>query len=239
MLLDAMKSLVRPITLSASILTLAAGGARADFIMESQFQGGGPGVTVDYTGPGNTVHTESTSAGAFTVTPKIPGGSPFDAYCVSLDVQVPTHAVTINVGSILQLYTVDNSFFTHSNYEDVGNRLAYILTHDLGATPTDDAKYAASLAIWHTIDKNFSYTGGSTAVNNLYTSFIAFTGYDEHTHYGIDTAKLFVVDPQGSYQNLIGVTSYGTVPEPASVVSAIVGFGGLGLVALRRRKPVA
>ena len=171
------------------------------------------------------------------MTPTSPAGSPFQAFCVSLDIQVPTSATTIYANIDQPLSSVDNTFFTHSSFTDVGNRLAFILTNDLGTTVKTEA---AALAIWYTIDKNFSYTGGNQALRDQYNADIAFTGYNSGTAYGGLDAKLFVVDQsKHKYQNLIGLTPYGTVPEPASVVSAVVGLAGMGLFGLRRNRKSA
>lgn len=230
------KSLAQKSVLGMLLIGLSGAiKAQASSTLSSQFNGG-PSVTVTYTDSGGNIQTEGSAAGGFTVTPTSPGGPAFQAFCVSLDVQVGYGPDTIQANVVQPLSSVDDTFFIHSNYSDVGNRLAYILTHDMGDADHDSA---AALAVWYTIDKNFSYTGGTAAVNALYSSFISFAGYDPTTAYGGSTAKLFVIDPQGSYQNLIGLTEQSFVPEPAGVVSAVVGLAGVGLIGLRRRKTVA
>ncbi|MDG3002543.1 hypothetical protein [Paludisphaera mucosa] len=211
---------------------LAMGPARADSTFTSQFQGG-PGVNITYS-TGSGTASEGTAAGPFTLTPTSPSGSALDAFCVSPDVQVGWGPDVIHTSSVLSLNTVGQSFFTHSNYADVGNRLAFLLVSHGGGDVNTDA--ALALSIWYTMDKNFSYTGADSTVAGLYTSYISFAGYDSSTLYGGSDAKLFVVDPAGSYQNLIGITSQSFVPEPSSVISAAVGMSASGLFVLRRAR---
>ncbi|MFO0887660.1 MAG: hypothetical protein U0790_00790 [Isosphaeraceae bacterium] len=192
-------------------------------MVQSQFQGG-TGVNFSYTGSSG-----SASAGPFSVTPLNPAGPAFDAYCVSLNIQVGSGPDTLRVSAIQALNSVGQAFFINSQYADVGNRLAFLLSSYGGGN--SDGKQALALAVWRTIDKNFSYTGGTTAVNTLYAQYIQFTGTIRATCTP-PGAKLLVVDQAyAPYQNLIGITS---VPEPTSLVLAGSGLGGLGLLAARR-----
>lgn len=224
-----MRSIFKATAMAAGVLaaTMAGGASRAGVILQSQFQGG-PGVNMTYS-TGSGTASEGASAGAFTATPTSPAGAAFDAYCVSPEVQVGWGPDTIHVSGVSSLHSVGQDFFTHSNYADVGNRLEFLLwAHGGGGA---DAKSALALAIWHTMDKNFTYSGANAAVNALYAQYIQFTGYTQGSVYAAG-AKLFVVDQAASpYQNLIGVSS---VPEPASVISAFVGLGAAGLFAARR-----
>lgn len=220
---------VAAIVLSAS---LGAGAARADATLISQFNGG-VNVNMNYS-TGSGTASENAGAGAFTLTPTSPAGPAFDAFCVSPDVQVGWGPDVIYANAVLELNTVGQSFFTHSSFSDVGNRLAYLLvTHGGGNT---NANSALALAIWYTMDQNFSYTGGNATVNTQYASYIGFAGYNDGTLYGEGLAKLFVVYPVGSYQNMIGLSSQNFVPEPASLISAAVGMGAMGLFGYRRSR---
>ena len=136
---------------------------------------------------------------------------------------------TILANQVLALNTVTNAFFTDSLYGDVGNRLAFLLTN-YSATGSDPA---LTLAIWKTIDKNFTYRNGSSSVDYWYGVYTSFTGYNSSLQYG-PNAKLFVIDPSTPYQNLIGLSDVSAVPEPTGVISAAVGLGAVGLFARRR-----
>ncbi|APW62151.1 PEP-CTERM sorting domain-containing protein [Paludisphaera borealis] len=200
--------------------------------LSSTFQGG-ESVQVKYTGQNSW---QSTTAGAFTETPISPGGSAFNAYCVSLNISVGNGPDTIHATTTSPLSSVTNAspYFANSGYSDVGNRLAYLLTQ-FSAT-TADQKSAMALAIWDTIDSKFMYRYATTSIDNLYNQYTSFSNYNSHTAYGGTNATLFVVNANDHYQNLIALTSYGSVPEPASIVSAVVGLAGMGLVGLRRRR---
>ncbi|WP_156512595.1 PEP-CTERM sorting domain-containing protein [Planctomyces sp. SH-PL62] len=227
-----MRSLLGSVAAVVLSAGLGAGAAHADATLISQFNGG---VNVNMTySTGSGTGSETGGAGAFTLTPTGPAGPAFAGFCVSPDVQVGWGPDTIYASSVLELNTVGQSFFTHSSFSDVGNRLAYLLVTHGGGDST--ANSALALAIWYTMDQNFSYTGGNTAVNNQYSSFITFAGYDGGTFYGEGLAKLFVIDPVGSYQNMIGLTGQNFVPEPASLVSAAVGMGAMGLFGYRRTR---
>lgn len=154
-----MKAFCKAVLLGTVFAGFVGGSAaQAGVVLTSEFPGGpgGPGVNISYTNLlGNKVY-EDTMAGAFKMTPVTPAGDIFNAFCVSPEVQVGTGPTTVNASSVLLLNTVKGDFFTHSLYtEDVGNRLAYLLV-TAGSGANDLA--ALSLAIWHTMDKNFSYS---------------------------------------------------------------------------------
>ncbi|OJW26995.1 MAG: hypothetical protein BGO49_21895 [Planctomycetales bacterium 71-10] len=230
-----MRTIFKAATMAGFLAMASLGGAgRADSIITSQFQGG-PGVTITYsTGP-TTTATHGGGAGAFTATPTSPSGSAFDAYCVSPEISVGAGLTTLQAQTIYQLNTIGQSFFQYSAFGDVGNRLAYLLGA-YGSVNTTNSKAALALAIWDTMDSKFSYTGGSTAVNNLFATYTSFAGYNSAVQYA-PLATLYVIDPSTPYQNLIGISSdLNAVPEPASVVSAFVGLGAAGLFAARRAR---
>lgn len=234
-----MRTILKTATMAGVLAAgLLGGAARADTIITSQFQGG-PGVTITYSTSPTTTATHGGGAGAFTATPTSPSGSAFDAYCVSPEISVGGGLTTLEAQTIYQLNTIGQSFFQYSGFSDVGNRLAYLLG-TYGSVNTANSKAALALAIWDTMDSKFSYSGGSTAVNNLYATYTAFAGYDASVLYTPE-AKLLVIDPSTPYQNLIGISSdLNAVPEPASVISAFVGLGAAGLFAARRsRRKVA
>lgn len=227
-----MRSLVMALAMGCVVSTWAGDEARAaDVILKSVFQGGDD-VQVKYTGQ---TSWQDTTAGAFTATPTSPSGPSFDAFCVSLNVPVGTTTNNIHFGSILALNTVTNAFFTNSAFGDVGNRLAFLLTAYGGGSQTSDS--ALALAVWDTIDKNFTFRNASWSVVNRYNDYTdwAHNGYNAATLYG-PSARLLVADPVGSYQNLIGLTNLQPTPEPSSLVLAAVGLGAAGLAALRRSR---
>lgn len=228
-----MRSIFKAAMMAGVLATGLLGGAgRADTILTSQFQGG-PGVTITYSTSPTTTGTKGAGAGAFTATPVSPAGSAFDAYCASPEITVAGGLQTLQAQSVYYLNAVGQGFFQYSAFSDVGNRLAYLLG-TYGSVATTDSKAALALAVWDTMDSQFNYTGGSTAVNNLFNTYASFAGYNAATSY-FPEAKLLVIDPSTPYQNLIGISSLNAVPEPASVISACVGLSAAGLFAARRR----
>lgn len=218
--------------LAAAVLAagLFATEGRADFDFKSQYQGGTSVNVVHSLGSGTVAL--STSAGPFKATPISPSGSPFDAYCVSLNISVGNGPDNIKVSSIQSLHSLTNTVadhFEYSGFTDVGNRLEFLL-NKYGATGDKDA---LALAVWYTIDKKFSYTGGNPTLNANYAAYIDFAaaGYVSGTVYNPNAKLLVVNQSKTPYQNLIGITA---VPEPASIVMAGAGLGAIGLIAVRR-----
>lgn len=258
---------------------LGAGYCRAGDIYQSDFQGNAT-ATIKYTTgfdkKGNPVtKSEGAGVGAFSVLPVDANGKPigsaFDAYCVSLNVQNPKEDPIKIVASDVALNTLkasDNDSFQYTKYaSDVGNRLAFLLEKYesiANGLETKNLKFneaeretALSLALWKTIDANFSYSslkGGknsgiaSSDVDKLYNALIGFGGYDKGVSYSDDARLLLVSGTTNGkpYQNLAGIIPHpvtpggpdpgGAVPEPASVISALVGLGAAGLFAGRRAR---
>jgi len=216
---------------------ISADSARAGMIFSSQFPGGVP-VTVSYTRPDGTIANEGTQAAPFNVTPLDPSGPSFQAFCVSLAVQVGWGPDIRKATVVTPLSALTQTDFFASAWSDVGNRLAFLLENDYSRDNDLDHNAALQLAIWNMIDKNFSYTGGNSTVNGLYQNEILLTGYDSNLSYGGDRAKLLRIDPQGgAYQNLVTICP---VPEPASLV--MMTLGGVSLLGYagysrRGRKP--
>lgn len=250
---------------AAGILTamLLGGVSRADSIYSSDFQGG-PDVEFEYTtgyknGNPNKPRTDEVEAeaGAFRVTPTDSSTPAFDAYCASLGIsnpaQDPVNLIVASTSPLNQMHKGDGGLFKYSEYEDVGNRLAYLLqTHGGDSDPL--AKAALALAVWNTIDKNFSYgyEGNShsegSALRSLFNSFVDFSNYDETALYGPNAVYLHVEYADTNkghkpYQDLVAIVPTNpdtqepggpAVPEPASVISILIGMGSAGLFASRR-----
>jgi hypothetical protein len=250
-----MRSIFKTTAVAAGVLAAGLVGGRsqaAGVNVDSTWQSGGVGVTIGFTG----TPSQSTQTGAFAISthdgthPADPGTKLFDAYCASLGVTVGTGKTTINVNPILALHGLTNTaggHFVNSLYSDVGNRLEFLLNkYDAGNNAVADVRAALGLAIWNTIDKNFTQSLGSGTVYTLYQQYINWgtNGYVSGTNYNAN-ATLMVVQPPGSYQNLIGIIppggpvtppGSGTVPEPASVISALIGLGAAGLFSVHRAR---
>ncbi len=278
---DSMRTILKAAAACALAAGLSAENSRAGNVYQSDFQGSAS-ATITYTTGTYFRHgqlrysTDETSAGVgvFQVTPISPAGTPFDAYCVALNIQNPKGDPIQIVADDVALNTLTNSStdsFQYSAYIDVGNRLAFLL--EKYDTIADDLTYrgrpvnlstneretALSLALWNTIDRNFDYddldgsrnSGISTSdVNRLYNALIDFDGYDANVSYADDARLLWNVTADTTrgdkpYQNLAGIIPHpvtppgppvdGAVPEPTSVISALIGLGAAGLFAGRRR----
>jgi len=115
-------------------------------------------------------------------------------------------------GTVFQPNNVGQSGFGAPEYETPGREPAYFTTTSAGSVPT-------GIVALITIDTN------SAAVGNYLLSL-------DSPIFG--PSAVYVGATPGGFVN--GIVSLQPIPEPGSVVLALFGAAGLGLVAIRRRR---
>jgi len=119
----------------------------------------------------------------------------------------------------------------------------------LTLTGLGGGNYYVIQGLWAT-DNNFDgiYVNGNLIPGtigppvNEYTSFTAFTDSSYLTN-GVNTLEFKVLNGPGEYANPTGVNVqlagyYYTTPEPSTVMPIVVGVMGLGLLMVRKKRPL-
>ncbi len=135
------------------------------------------------------------------------------------------------IGSSYTITPVTSLSYSTSKYDDVDNRIAWLLSQDQS---TPDARAAVQLAIWDVTDnartdgfKGFSFSGGDKTLNHDYDQLLKFHGYDKSMFY---QAQFWAAthDPSGRYnQDLVSVQKSinpQSVPEPGTGMLGLVGM---------------
>lgn len=133
------------------------------------------------------------------------------------------------IGSSYTITPVSKIDYSTSSYDDVDNRIAWLLSQDQS---TVDARAAVQLAIWYVTDnartdhfKGFSFSGGDRTLKKDYNELLKFHGYDKSTSY---EAQFWAAthDPKGDNQDLVSdqnSISPQSVPEPGTGILGLVG----------------
>ncbi len=186
-----------------------------------------PVVTVHY----STADGEHSLSASTYADPMVSDGTVAPIYyCVDL-----WHENTI--GSSYTITPVSGISYPTSTYDDVDNRIAWLLSQN---PATADARGAVQLAIWYVTDnartkdfKGFSFSGGDSTLTKDYHELLKFQGYDKSTTY---QAQFWAAthDPSGRYnQDLVSEQKSinpQSVPEPGTGMLGLVGVAWVVVV---------
>jgi PEP-CTERM motif len=233
-----MRNIVRSSLLLLCLQACLVMETRADLFTSSFNTSGAPTVTITSSGDSGTFY-----AGPFSVTDTTQNVS-FKAFCVDLATTVGTGPT----GFSAAVYPIASASSGGSapSFPDargnITNELAYMgsqyASHSSGWNQAQLGAFQAVL--WYFIDKNFSLQSSSDSnLTTAYNSLIS--QYDASEHYSSSGVVLWLEPQAGrNYQNLVAFAAPGDplpltpVPEPSSLVLALLGGGLIGMVGLRK-----
>jgi hypothetical protein len=227
--------------IATSLITFASAAHGGQITNLQVYDGGGaPTATINYSGANGTGNY---SAYVY-ADPQVSYGTSVPLfYCVDL-----WH--DNDIGATYTITPVSTMSFANSTFSDVDNRIGWLLSQDQS---TPEARAAAQLAIWFTVDNKptnsssgFSMTTGDSTITSDFNQLVSFGGYDPGQTFGAQFWQATHDAGNTLYQDLASAPGIGfhsnAAPEPASFV---LGASGLLFVAaavlrqrLKRRKVV-